>query len=261
MEKFFFTKMTGAGTDFIILDNFPIIPDPVLIQKLCDRRNGIGADGLITISVDQESDFRMVYYNSDGFPGSLCGNGARCAIKYAKSTGKIKGNYTKFIAGSKYYAGEILDDGLIKFYLEIPSVIKRNIIISLGNKNLTVSFADTGSPHVVVFIEEVTQYFGKKYNMNEIPIDRIGKEIRHNKEFSPGGANVNFISYEKDKLFIRTFERGVESETLACGTGSVASAIISFLENIIEPPVTLITRSGEELKVDFNFQNNNFLND
>jgi diaminopimelate epimerase len=259
MEKISFTKMSGAGNDFIVLKDIPgLKPEPVLIKKLCDRRNGIGADGVIVISGSDKADFHMQYYNSDGYPGSLCGNGARCAIKYAYSEGFANKKSVNFLSGDTDYTGEVLEEERIRFNLKPPEKIKENIFIELANKKLKVSYADTGSPHAVVWLNEVSDYFGTKYSLNEIPVEGLGKEIRHNSEFSPGGTNVNFISYDGKKLDIRTFERGVEAETLACGTGSVAAAIILFLEKKVEPPVTLITRSGEELEVNFSFRADRF---
>jgi diaminopimelate epimerase len=258
MEKFSFTKMSGAGNDFIVLKDFPGRSDPVLIKSLCDRRNGIGADGLIIISASDKTDFKMEYFNSDGKPGSLCGNGVRCAIKFAFSEGLVEKKKVKFISGNAEYSGEILEGGGVKFNLAPPEDIRRNFFIELNGKQLKVSFADTGSPHVIVSTEEISEYFGTKYSLDEIPVEGIGREIRYNPAFSPGGANVNFISYEGGKISVRTFERGVEAETLACGTGSVAAAIIAFLEKITNPPVFVVTRSGEELKVDFSFSDRKF---
>jgi diaminopimelate epimerase len=261
MEKFSFTKMSGAGNDFIVLKDYPgENPDPVLLKKLCDRRNGVGADGVITISASDKADFRMQYYNSDGYPGSLCGNGARCAIKYAYSEGFAANKNIKFISGTQNYTGEVLEDGRIKFNLNPPEGIKRNFFVELNGKELKVSFLDTGSPHAVIMTDEVSNYFGTVYGLNEIPVEGLGKEIRYHPAFAPGGTNVNFISLDEKKLLIRTYERGVEAETLACGTGSVAAAVISFLERITNPPVILITRSGEQLEVDFTFRDNKFSN-
>jgi diaminopimelate epimerase len=259
MENISFSKMSGAGNDFIVFNEIPgVLPEPVLLKKMCDRRNGIGADGVIIISGDSSADFRMQYYNADGYPGTLCGNGARCAIKYAHYNGLLKGDETKFISGSKEYSGKVLDENSIRFNLLPPEGIERNRTIKLGSKDVRISFADTGSPHVVIFAEEISDYFGTRYSLEEIPVEGLGREIRYHGAFSPGGVNVNFIAAEEGRLKIRTYERGVENETLACGTGSVAAAVIAFLEERVEPPVSLITRSGEELIVNFNFRNNKF---
>ncbi len=261
MEKISFTKMSGAGNDFIVLKNFPVTSlNPALIKKLCDRRNGIGADGVINISSAENSDFKMNYFNADGSTGTLCGNGARCALRYVYDEGIAKKNLLNFISGEDYYSGEILKSGQVRFNLHKPGKIKRNFIINLNNKDIKVSFADTGSPHAVIFADAVTGYLGKKISIDDFPVDSIGRDIRYNQAFAPGGANVNFVSLSGEKLYIRTYERGVENETLACGTGSVAAAVISFLEKFVKSPVQLVTRSGEELIVDFSFVNDEFLN-
>jgi diaminopimelate epimerase len=257
MEKISFTKMSGAGNDFIILQDYPGNPAPVLIQKMCDRRNGIGADGLIIVKKSADADFAMQYYNSDGLPGSLCGNGARCALKFAFENDISGKNKMEFLSGSELFSGEILDEG-IKFNLKPPEKIKRNFDIGIRDQQLKISFADTGSPHAIIYTDEVSGYFGTKYSLDEIPVNSLGKEIRYNEYFSPGGTNVNFLQVTGGKIYIRTFERGVEDETLACGTGSVAAAITSFLEGLVKPPVFIITRSKEELEVNFSFKNEQF---
>lgn len=261
MEKISFTKMSGAGNDFIILKNFPAISlNPVLIKKLCDRRNGIGADGVINISSAENSDFKMNYFNADGSTGTLCGNGARCALRYVYDNGIAQKKLLNFISGEDYYSGEILDSGLVTFNLHSPGIIKRNFTIKLDKKEIKVSFADTGSPHAVIFADAVNAYLGEKISIDDYPVDTIGRAVRYNQAFAPGGANVNFVSVKGEKLYIRTYERGVENETLACGTGSVAAAVISFLEKFVKSPVHLVTRSGDELVVDFRFVNDEFLN-
>lgn len=261
MENISFTKMSGAGNDFIILKDFPDKAlNPVLIQKLCDRRNGIGADGVINISRISNADFEMKYFNADGFAGTLCGNGSRCALYFAYSSGIAENKIMQFICGEKHYSGEILGDELVKFNLLSPGKIIRNFLITVNNKEIKTSFADTGSPHAVIYSDSLTGYFGSEYTIDEIPVKMLGSEIRYNKYFSPGGTNVNFVSFREGKIYIRTFERGVEDETLACGTGSVAAALISFLEKMVEPPVKIVTKSGEQLVVDFRFQNEKFEN-
>jgi diaminopimelate epimerase len=257
MEKISFTKMSGAGNDFIILQDIND-PPPVLIQNMCDRRNGIGADGVITISQYPNTGFKMQYYNSDGYKGSLCGNGARCAVKFAHASGMFSSSKVEFISGDILYSGEVLRDGKIKFNLQPPEKIQESLFISLNGKDIEIAFADTGSPHVVIYTDKISEHFGTKYNIEEVPVEGIGREIRYHEAFAPGGTNVNFLHSENGKLFIRTYERGVENETLACGTGSVAAAIISHLKKLSEPPVTLLTRSGEELVVNFNYRNSSY---
>jgi diaminopimelate epimerase len=267
MEKIYFTKMSGAGNDFIIIDGskYPdFILNPDIISKLCDRRNGIGADGIITMSDFNDYDFKMDYYNADGSSKTLCGNGARCAIKYAQFTNRLKNGKASFVSDHETYSGEILDGEKVKFNLNKPETIKSDLTININGQNLNYYFADTGSPHVVIKIEDILKDPSDKNsfytNINTIPVVEIGKKIRYHNNFMPGGTNVNFIKIVSNKLEIRTYERGVEDETLACGTGAVASAIIAYLYNELRPPVILLTKGGDELLVDFKFENNNIKN-
>jgi len=259
MKKLFFVKMSGAGNDFVILDK-GLNPDLVLtasdIKQICDRRNGIGSDGLITIGDSDEYDFLMEYYNADGSTGSLCGNGARCAIKFAESFKRLKGKETKFLSNGIEYLGEVLSDGQIKVYFRQPENLKLNFKVKAGEQLITSHFVNTGSPHVVIDVKEIlqdpTNPIRSFSDINDVPVFQIGKEIRNLPEFSPGGTNVNFFSLSEEDIYIRTFERGVEDETLACGTGNVATAIILNKLKGIKAPIKLITRGGDILIVDFN---------
>jgi diaminopimelate epimerase len=267
MEKVFFTKMSGAGNDFIVIDNNKnpdLLLEPGIITKLCDRRNGIGADGVITISDLDNYDFRMDYYNSDGSTKTLCGNGARCAIKFAQSSNRLKNGKATFISNEDVYSGEILNEEEVKFNLNTPTGISDNLKVHAAGQDIKYFFANTGSPHVVIKIEEILREPSDKNSfytdINDVPVFNIGKAIRYHKNFLPGGTNVNFIKILDKKILIRTYERGVEDETLACGTGSVASAVIASLFFNSEPPITLLTRGGDELVVSFEVEKNNILN-
>lgn len=267
MEKVFFTKMSGAGNDFIVIDsnkNPDLLLEPGVITKLCDRRNGIGADGVIAISDLDNYDFKMDYYNSDGSTKTLCGNGARCAIKFAQSSNRLKNGKATFIANQDIYSGEILDEEEVKFNLNTPKDISGNLKLNASGQDINYFYADTGSPHVIIKIEDILSEPSNRNSfytdINDVPVYEIGKEIRYHKNFLPDGTNVNFIKMLERKILIRTYERGVENETLACGTGSVASAIIASLFFNIEPPVILLTRGGNELVVNFMVERNNILN-
>ncbi len=262
MEKISFIKMSGAGNDFIVIDKKlnPLLNlDHKIIRKLCDRRYGIGADGVITISDSKIYDFEMEYFNADGSTGSLCGNGARCAIRFAEYSSRLHGNKTNFLSNAVQYAGEVLKDNLIKFNFNSPSKLKLNFKVKAGNQLINSCYIDTGSPHVVIKIDDVLQYTNRlesKYsNLDQFPVLELGREIRYLKEFSPEGANVNFIKIIDGIVHIRTYERGVENETLSCGTGSTASAIISYLIDNLQPPISLFTRGGDKLVVNFNIEN------
>ncbi len=267
MKKFSYIKINGAGNDFILVDKnknpaIDFINSEIL--KLCNRQTGIGADGLIIIENDNSSDFKMFYYNADGSTGSLCGNGARCAIKYAELSNIISTNETQFISNDVLYKGEIISKDVIKFYLQPPTKIKQNFKIKAHNQLITASFIDTGSPHVVINIEDVLSDPGKINSsfkqIEDLPVEIIGKEIRYAPEFQPLGVNVNFVQYLADSVKIRSYEKGVEAETLACGTGSVAAAFISYFNSKKNPPIKLITKSNAELIVNFEVENKSFKN-
>jgi len=228
-----------------------------LIQKLCDRRYGIGADGLITISDDDKFNFIMDYYNADGTTGSLCANGARCAILYASDKGILKGKSAEFISNQKEYKGEVISNELIRFYLNPPKKIKYNFKIKASGRLLNAHYADTGSPHLVIDIQESERFLPL---LEKVPVEILGREIRHLPEFAPGGTNVNFIFVKENKIHIRTYERGVEAETYACGTGSVAAALIAYYTHKIFPPIELLTKGNEKLFVNFEVENSKVKN-
>ncbi len=262
MEKISFIKMSGAGNDFIVIDKKlnPLLNlDHKIIRKLCDRRYGIGADGVITISDSKIYDFEMEYFNSDGSTGSLCGNGARCAIRFAENSSRLHGNKTNFLSNSVPYSGEVLLDNLIKFDFNSPGKLKLNFKVKAANQLINSSYVDTGSPHVVIKIDDVlkdTNRLDSRYSdLDQFPVFELGREIRFLKEFSPDGTNVNFMKIIDGIVHIRTYERGVENETLSCGTGSTATAIIIHLIDNLQPPITLLTRGGDRLIVNFNIIN------
>lgn len=262
MKKISFKKMSGAGNDFIVIDKNlnPLLDlDQNIIRKLCDRRYGIGADGVITISDSNKYDFEMEYFNADGSTGSLCGNGARCAIRFAENSSRLRGNKTKFLSNSIPYNGEVLKDNLIKFDFNSPGKLKLNFKVKAGNQLINSCYVDTGSPHVVIKIEDVLKDANRldsKYSeLDQFPVFELGREIRYLKDFSPDGTNVNFMKIINGIVHIRTYERGVENETLSCGTGSTATAIISHLIDNLQPPITLLTHGGDILIVNFNIEN------
>ncbi|PIW69963.1 MAG: diaminopimelate epimerase [Ignavibacteriales bacterium CG12_big_fil_rev_8_21_14_0_65_30_8] len=267
MQKLLFTKMSGAGNDFIFLDereNPGLTISNDLVKKICNRKTGIGADGLICIKDMENFDFEMQYFNSDATTNTLCGNGARCAIKYANDSNRLNSPDVKFLSNNITYSGKVLGEDLIRFDFLPPQKIKLNFKVKAANQLITANYADTGSPHIVIKIEDVLRDSKKLYSnyakLSEFPVYKIGKEIRNLPEFSPGGTNVNFIKIIDDVVHIRTYERGVENETLACGTGSVASALIVNLLDILKPPITLITKNEDKLIVDFKKDNDIFKN-
>jgi diaminopimelate epimerase len=234
-----FNKYQGAGNDFIIIDNRSEVINPVdsdLINRLCDRRFGIGADGLILISGSHHYDFDMRYYNSDGFESTMCGNGGRCSSAFAIKE-KIAGNNLIFKAIDGVHKATMEGD-IIRLQMndvQEPQLIKGNY------------FINTGSPHCVIFRKEI----------NKIDVNSEGKTIRWSKDYAPAGTNVNFVEILEKVIYVRTFERGVEEETLSCGTGVTASAIASVLAGQIDiNPVKVMTKGGN-LSVSFKIEGKN----
>ncbi len=228
-----FYKYQGTGNDFIMIDDrdgqFPA--DQEIISSLCTRRTGIGADGLILLQEHPGYDFSMRYFNADGHESTMCGNGGRCVIAFARSLG-VCGEETRFLAVDGEHTGEIRD-GLIR--LKMNDVRK---IRETGEG----WFLDTGSPHYVLFREDV----------EHTDIFHEGRELRNSDLFRPEGSNINFTQViGQQTIFNRTYERGVEDETLSCGTGSIAAALThAHIRQNVSSPVTVLTRGGR-LKVHF----------
>lgn len=234
-----FNKYQGAGNDFVIIDNRngSFNPeDSKLINRLCDRRFGIGADGLILICASSSHDFEMKYFNSDGLEGSMCGNGGRCSADFAIKSG---------IAGKKLSFKAV--DGVHKAFAE--KGIIRLQMNDVKNPRLVNGFysLNTGSPHYVIFRKDV----------NGIDVNAEGKKFRWAEEFAPGGTNVNFVEVQNDEIYVRTFERGVEEETLSCGTGVTASAISTVLAGHLDTKTVRVKTLGGNLSVSFNISENN----
>ena len=237
-----FNKYQGAGNDFIIIDNRSgkFNPDDSkLINRLCDRRFGIGADGLILISGHSGSDFEMKYFNSDGKIGSMCGNGGRCTAHFAHRY-KIAGKKQVFMAFDGLHEAEVTKD-IVR--LRMSDVNEYRIIDGSY-------FLNTGSPHYVVFTKGI----------DKMDINEEGRKLRWSPKFAPGGTNVNFVEVHKKGLYLRTFERGVEEETLACGTGVTASAIASVLSGHFDTGPVSVKARGGNLKVEFSEKNKKITN-
>ena len=206
-----FYKYQGTGNDFVILDNreqqVPQL-NTKQIHKLCDRRFGIGADGLMLLGKKEGYDFEMIYYNADGNESSMCGNGGRCLVKFAYKMGIIKTMY-KFHATDGDHEAEIDNDNIVRLKMKDVDHVEEHSSYVLLN---------TGSPHFIKFANDVAN----------IDVVETGREIRHSKAFAKEGVNVNFVeTLDEDSIFVRTYERGVEDETLSCGTGVTAAALMS----------------------------------
>ena len=239
-----FKKMHGSGNDFILIDNrnmvVPLEKGPEAAQMLCRPKFGIGADGLILIGESQIADFKWYFFNADGSEAEMCGNGGRCAARFAFLEG-IAGKSMKFETIAGIIKAEVSQKN-VKLQLPTPEIINPIMTISVRENNITGSYLNTGVPHFVHFVEDV----------QSVPVFELGRLVRHHEAFQPHGTNCNFVEVrDKNYIIVRTYERGVEDETLACGTGAVASAIACAILNRCTPPVTVETWGGERLKIYF----------
>lgn len=247
-EGMAFLKMHGAGNDFIMIDirNKSMDLTPDLVARFCDRHFGIGADGLLGLTQDGGS-LKMHYYNADGFPGSFCGNGGRCFAFFACWLGLVEENVPfTFLASDGWHTAHVLS----------RDRTKANVVLDMQPVRALHPFekadqVDTGSPHLVFWPEEALESFD---------VTEQGRKWRYHPAFAPKGINVNFAWRMPDEtLVMRTFERGVEAETLACGTGTVAVALSAFSRYSL-PSGTSIAAAGGTLKVDFSFTAEGFSN-
>src|SRR5215471_1891368 len=247
-----FTKMNGAGNDFILFDNRTgdIDLDRKQIAKLCDRHRGIGADGILLLEKPtNRADFRMRYFNADGGEAEMCGNGARCFARFANKVGGRKEKIS-FETPAGVISAQLKGD-LVTLRMTEPSDLRLDVDLSVATENKTVHFINSGVPHVVIPVAKI----------DNADVQRDGAAIRYHKMFSPNGTNVNFIEKRAaNKIAIRTYERGVENETLACGTGIVASALIFAEIESIDGPITVTARGGDELQVGFERVDGGFRN-
>ena len=231
--KLTFEKYQGAGNDFILIDNRKNILKPgdrKRIKQLCDRRFGIGADGLMMLYDHKEVDFGMKYFNSDGYEGTMCGNGGRCIVMFAEKLKIIKQN-TRFITNDGVHTAEITD----------TTVRLRMNDVKTIRKLKDSYFVDTGSPHYVTFRNDI----------DKIDVYNEGRKLRNNHKFKPYGTNVNFVEVQKNGLSVRTYERGVENETLSCGTGVVAAVIVAVYSGQIDSDNVQVKTRGGILNVGF----------
>ena len=233
--QFRFKKYQGTGNDFILIDDRETIfpsTDSALIARCCDRRFGIGADGLILVQNTPEADFKMVYFNADGRESTLCGNGARCTVAFAASLGIIKTD-TTFLAIDGLHTAQLIAHEMV--LLQMHDVTD----IQLFDHH---SFLDTGSPHHVQMVEE----------LKEFPVVNEGRRIRQGAPYNEEGTNVNFVEQlDHDRFAIRTYERGVEDETLSCGTGATAVALAMHHGGLTQAEQLTIEVVGGALTLSF----------
>jgi len=245
-----FVKMSGTGNDFIMIDNMNLGLKTDLSNlaiRLCHRRFGIGADGIILIEPSNEADFTMRIFNSDGSEAEMCGNGSRCAARFAAGQG-IAGNRMKFKTLAGIIEAELNRDGAA-IKLTDPAGMKKDIPVTIKGMEYMVQFINTGVPHAVLFMDDV----------ESVPVRILGGMIRHHEALRPAGTNVNFVQVvDKGTIRVRTYERGVEDETFACGTGATASALLSAaLKDVSDTPIKVIVPGGE-LKIDFKYKDGSF---
>jgi len=220
MKKIKFTKMAGAGNDFIIIESVNGLNVRKLAINSCDRTNGIGADGLLILDKSKKADYKMRIINADGSIAEMCGNGVRCISAYIVQNKKPKKKRFSIETLGGLILGEAKGE-IANVRLSDPVGYEPNISIDVNKRKLSVSHIDTGVPHTIIFVDRI----------DEINVQCIGEMIRYHKRFKPRGTNVNFIEQvNKNLVDVRTYERGVEDETKACGTGSVAAAIVTYLK-------------------------------
>jgi len=236
-----FSKMSGTGNDFIVIDHrHPVLAEAEMqefARLVCRHKFSAGADGLILIENDAEVDFRWQFFNADGSRAEMCGNGARCAARFAFRAG-IAPARMRFRTAAGVIAAEVVGDG-VKIRLTEPSDLRMAQELDLGTVTTTVYSVNTGVPHVVCFVDDLAA----------TPVAEWGRIIRYHEVYQPAGTNVNFVGVTGKGLAVRTYERGVEGETMACGTGAVASALIAVTIGKAQSPVRVTTSGGDELLI------------
>ncbi len=250
-----FSKLQGSGNDFVLIDNrdgkvYKTLSKIGLglkdfVVRVCENHTGVGADGLILIEnpKDPDNDFRWRFFNADGSEAEMCGNGSRCAVRFCYDLG-IVNEKVRFETIAGVIKAEVLEEGRkVRVQLTPPSEPTEKIL-DVNGKWVEGVFIDTGVPHTVVPVKDI----------DSVDVVELGRVIRFHEEFQPKGTNVNFIQpIGKSRIRIRTYERGVEAETLACGTGATASAIVAYMKGLVkERPVEVVTKSGEILRIYFN---------
>ena len=242
-----FTKMNGAGNDFVMLDNrdLSLALTKDQIEKLCDRHRGIGADGLLCVEPATDGgDFKMRYYNADGGEAEMCGNGARCFGRFVNHLHDNKLDRIEFETLAGMISAEFEGDQ-VRINMSAPHDLKLSQHLSVAGAGLTVHSVNTGVPHATVFVDDLAA----------VPVCEWGAGLRYHDAFAPKGTNANFAKViAPGSISIRTYERGVEDETLACGTGMVACALIHHELTGAESPISVLVKGGDTLRVGFEEQ-------
>lgn len=244
MVELEFFKMCASGNDFIVIDNrdgrvYEVFADlKEFIFKICRHHHSVGADGLILIEDSKTVDFRWRFFNADSSEAEMCGNGGRCAARFAFVKGIAKETMAfETLAG---VIKAVVDGKRVKLQLTAPSDLKLDYPIDLEDKEIFLSSVNTGVPHAVVLVDDV----------DRTPVDELGPAIRYHKAFGEKGTNADFVQViDKTNVRLRTYERGVEGETYACGTGAVATGVVLKEKGLLESPMNIRTKGGETLKV------------
>jgi diaminopimelate epimerase len=248
MQHIHFFKMTGTGNDFVLIDNRKRLIDAddcqEFVRSICRHRLSVGADGVILIENDSEVDFRWRFFNADGSEAEMCGNGARCAARFAFLTGIVDKPRMAFRTLAGVIKAELLDVQ-VKVQMTTPNNLLMDLKTEAAGRSFNLNFINTGVPHTVWFA-------GSEKELESADVQCWGNAIRFHSRFQPAGTNVNFVCVRDPKhIAVRTYERGVEGETLACGTGAIASALIAAVKGLIVSPVEVKTRGGESLTIYF----------
>jgi diaminopimelate epimerase len=243
-----FYKMSGSGNDFILIDNrsrqvetaIGTLPVADFVRAVCEPKVSAGADGLILIQESAKADFGWRFFNADGSEVEMCGNGGRCAARFAYLNGIAKEKLSfETVAG--IIDAEVKGD-TVKLRLTDPCDLRTNETIRIDGRDYTINSINTGVPHVVLYVEDLDAF----------DVFDLGRHIRNHDHYQPRGTNANFVqSLDRRHIIVRTYERGVENETLACGTGCVASVLISAAKGLVESPVAVQVKSGEKLNIYF----------
>ncbi len=246
-----FTKMNGAGNDFVLIDNRDgtIRLSKEQVMKLCHRQRGVGADGVFLLMPDvkKEADWAWEFFNSDGSEADMCGNGARCFARYIQRLTSAEGS-TSFRTGAGIIKAKF-DRTRVTINLTPPHSLRLDQSVTISQGSLRVHYLNTGVPHIAVFVPSADQAM----------VQQWGRELRYHQAFAPSGTNVNFVQVlAPNSIRVRTYERGVEGETLACGTGVTAAALISALVHKFEPPINVQVEGGDTLQVSFQMDRDNF---
>jgi len=253
MNSIDFVKMSAGGNDFIVIDNRSDQQSAIshqlsaLAREVCQRKRSVGADGVLVLERSGICDVKMRVFNPDGTEVGMCGNGARCVALWAKS--KIKNQKSKIEIETEAGAleAEVMDEDRVSLKMSDPKDLRLDFGLEVDGERLKVNYINTGVPHVVYFVDDLDQ----------VDVIRLGRAIRYHPEFQPEGTNADFVKVINSNVIkIRTYERGVEDETLSCGTGAVASGIVSAKAGKSRPPVWVQTKGGDRLKVYFDISCN-----